>query len=71
MQLQQKFAFNIAVESEFFVHFFIRREMCNSPIAYQEPSHYREGFYVYFGYARFSSLPKGFPCGGEAVAKGD
>ncbi len=31
MQLQQKFASNIAVESEFFVHFFIRREMCNSP----------------------------------------
>ena len=34
MQLQQKFASNIAVESEFFVHFFIRREMCNSPFSF-------------------------------------
>ena len=34
MQLQQKFASNIAVESEFLVHFFIRREMCNSPFLF-------------------------------------
>ena len=31
MQHQQKFASNIAVESEFFMHFSIRREMFNSP----------------------------------------